>query len=125
MAGCRATKGDGDPCKGTATGSHGYCWAHAPENAAERKRAASRGGKSKPNREVRDLKQEVKGLIADVKAGAQVRADAAVMLQGHRLLKDLVELERKVKETDELETRIEELARDIGEDTKGGRRWNA
>jgi hypothetical protein len=67
----------------------------------------------------------VRDLIAEVKSGGQDRADAAVMLQGSRVLKDLVELERRVKETDDLETRIEQLARDIGADTKGGRRWNA
>jgi hypothetical protein len=109
MARCRATKANGEACKGTATGSHGYCWAHAPENAEQRHRAASKAARSKPNREVRAFKQEVKDLIADVKAGGQDRADAAVMLQGYRVLKDFVELERKIKEQDDLVDRIEEL----------------
>ncbi len=125
MAGCRATKADGGACKGDATTSNGLCWAHAPENADKRKRAAAKGGKSKPNREVKGYKQEVRALITEVKNGGQDRADAAVMMQGYRLLKDFAEYERKAKETDELERRIEELARDIGADTKGGRRWNA
>ncbi len=114
MAGCRATKANGTACKGLATGSHGYCWAHAPENAEQRRRAASKAARSKPNREVKGYKQEVKSLIAEVKSGVQDRADAAVMLQGFRLLKDFAELERKVRETDELAARIEELERDIG-----------
>jgi hypothetical protein len=109
MSRCRATKANGEPCKGTATGSHGYCWAHAPENAEQRQRAASKAARSKPSREVRGYKQEVKDLIADVKAGDQDRADAAVMLQGYRVLKDLVELERKIREQDDLVDRIEEL----------------
>jgi hypothetical protein len=121
MAGCRANKANGDPCKGTATGSHGYCWAHAPENAEKRRRAASKGGKSKPGREIRDYKQEVKSLIAAVENGGQDRADAAVILQGFRLLKDFVELERKVKELDELEARLEQLE----QTREGGKRWNA
>jgi len=119
MAGCRANKANGDPCKGTATGSHGYCWAHAPENAEKRRRAASKGGKSKPGREIRDYKQEVRDLIAAVENGGQDRADAAVMLQGYRLLKDFVELERKVKELDDLEARLEQLE----QGQKGERRW--
>ena len=96
-----------------------YCWWHDPANAAERKRAAAKGGKSKPNREVRAYKQEVKSLIAAVENGGQDRADAAVMLQGYRLLKDFVELERKVKELDELEARLEQLE----QGQKGERRW--
>jgi hypothetical protein len=109
MSRCRATKANGEACKGTATGSHGYCWAHAPENAEQRQRAASKAARSKPSREVRGYKQEVKDLIADVKAGGQDRADVAVMLQGYRVLKDLVELERKIKEQDDLAVRLEDL----------------
>jgi hypothetical protein len=33
--------------------------ARDPANADERRRAASRGGRSKPNREIRDLKREL------------------------------------------------------------------
>ncbi len=122
MAGCRATKANGDPCKGLATGSHGYCWAHAPEHAEQRQRAASKAARSKPNREIRGYKREVRDLIAAVENGGQDRADGAVMLQGFRLLKDFAELERKVREQDDLEARIEQLER-AGGDAKGGSRW--
>lgn len=90
------------------------CWAHAPENANRRRRTASRGGKGTANTEVRDLKQEVRDLIAAVKDGDQDRNDAAVMLQGYRVLKDYLELERRVRETDELQAEIEELKREYG-----------
>lgn len=113
MSRCCAVKANGEACKGTATGSHGYCWAHAPENAEKRRRAASKAARSKPNREVRAFKQEVKTLIDDVKSGDQDRADAAVMLQGYRVLKDLVELERKIREQDDLVERLEELEESI------------
>lgn len=36
-----------------------------------------------------------------------------------------VELERKVKETDELEARIEELEQSAGEQPKGDQKWGA
>ncbi len=122
MAGCRATKADGGACKGDATGPNGLCWAHDPSNATQRKRAAAKGGKSKPNREVKGYKQEVRALIAEVKSGVQDRADASVMLQGYRVLKDFAELERRVREQDDLEARIEQLER-AGGDAKGGSRW--
>jgi hypothetical protein len=120
---CAGTKRDGGRCATIVKPPQTHCYQHDAARAGERHRAASKAARSKPGREIRDYKQEVKSLIADVKAGGQDRADAAVMLQGYRVLKDFAELERKVKETDELEARIEELARDIGEDTKGGRRW--
>ena len=125
MVGCGGTTRDGRQCTATVEPPNAYCWWHDPANATQRKRAAAKGGKSKPNREIRGYKQEVRDLIAAVENGDQDRADAAVILQGFRLLKDFAELERKVKETDELADRLEELERDIGEDTKGGRRWNA
>ena len=49
-----------------------------------------------------------------MKAGDQDRNDAAAMFQGYRLLKDLVELDRRVKETDELAAAVEELKREYG-----------
>jgi hypothetical protein len=58
------------------------------------------------------LKDEIKVLISEVKGGVLDRNDAAVMIQGYRALKDLIALERQVKETDELAAEIEELKRE-------------
>jgi len=60
------------------------------------------------------LKEEIKGVIADVRAGSLDRNDAAVMIQGYRALKDFLALERQVKETDQLATEIEDLKREYG-----------
>jgi hypothetical protein len=114
MSRCSATKANGEPCTLPANGSHGLCWAHAPENAEKRRRAASKAARSKGNREVATLKEEIKSVIADVKAGDLDRNDAAVMIQGYRALKDFIALERQVRETDELAAEIEELKREYG-----------
>ena len=114
MERCASIKPDSTRCGGAATGSRGMCWAHAPENVEQRRRQASRAAKSKGNREVAALKAEIKQLIADVKAKDLDRNDAAVMIQGYRALKDFVELERRVKETDDLGHEIEELKRVYG-----------
>jgi hypothetical protein len=111
---CRATKANGEPCTLPANGPSGFCWAHAPENAEKRRRAASRAAKSKGNKEVVLLKEEIKAVIADVRAGDLDRNNAAVMIQGYRALKDFIALERQVKETDELAAEIEELKREYG-----------
>ena len=111
---CRATKVNGEPCKVAATGQHGYCWAHAPENADKRRRTASKGGKAKGNREVALLKEELKALKNDVLAGSVDRNDAAVVVRIYAVIKDFVELERRVHETEQLAAEIEELKREYG-----------
>lgn len=94
--------------------THGYCWGHAPENAAHRQRNAHRGGKAKANVEVRLVKEELKQTIADVRAGELDRNDAGIMIQGYRALQGYLELERRILETDELASEIEELKREHG-----------
>lgn len=42
------------------------------------------------------------------------RNTAAVAFQGYRVLKDIIELERRVRETDELQAEIEDLKREYG-----------
>jgi hypothetical protein len=118
---CRATKANGEPCTLSANGSQGFCWAHAPENAEKRRRAASKAARAKGNKEVADLKVEIKTVIADLRAGDLDRNDAAVMIQGYRALKDFIALERQIKETDELEARIASLE----QPQEGGSRWGA
>ncbi len=114
MSRCTAITRSGTRCQRTADGPHGFCWGHAPENASERVRAASRGGKAKANVEVRMLKEELKATIADVRSGDLDRNDAGVMIQGYRALQGYLELERRILETDELASEVEELKREHG-----------
>ncbi len=114
MSTCAGIKRDGGRCTLSAQASSGMCWLHDPSRAEERHRYASRAARSKGNREVAGLKEEIKTLIADVRGGGLGRADAAVMIQGYRALKDFIALERQVKETDELAAEIEELKREYG-----------
>jgi hypothetical protein len=90
------------------------CWLHDPARAEQRHRHASKAARLKGNKEVALLKEEIKAVIADVKAGELDRNDAQVMIQGYRALKDFIALERQVRETDELATEIEELKREYG-----------
>jgi hypothetical protein len=123
---CGFIKGSGERCKGSATGPHGICWAHAPENAERRRRMASRAAKSKPNRELRDLKALLSDLTERVLGGEGVehlesgRAAVANQLINTRLR--AIEQERKNRETEDLEARIEALER-THEQKKGARPW--
>ena len=111
---CSYIKGNGERCQASATADNGLCWHHDPTNADQRRRLASRAGKSNGGGEIRTLKAEVRDLIAGIKAGDLDRNDAAAMFQGYRVLRDLIELERRSKETDELQREIEELKREYG-----------
>jgi hypothetical protein len=106
---CRATKANGEPCKAPATEPSGWCWAHAPEHASRRSRMASRAAKSKPSREIRDLKKQLEDLAASVLDGTIERGDAVVVNQILNTRARLIELERKVREQDELLERLDVL----------------
>lgn len=106
---CPAITRSGDRCKKAAEGPDGYCWAHSPKNADQRRTAASRAGRARHDQEVRILKEELKATIAGVRDGSIERNDASVMFQGYRTLKEYIQLERDGVILPELAERIEEL----------------
>jgi hypothetical protein len=55
------------------------------------------------------MKEAVRQVIAKVEGGELERNSAAVMLQGYRVLKDLLELERKVREQEDVIARLAAL----------------
>ena len=121
MARCAGIKRDGGKCTATVEPPNEYCWWHDPDNAAQRKRAAAKGGKSTGSREIRDLKRRISEVVEAVLGGSQDRGRAAVAIQGFNALKGVLELERKIREVDELEARIEELE----QIQEGSKRWGA
>jgi hypothetical protein len=121
MAVCSGIKRDGSRCTATVEAPQQYCWWHDPANADKRQRAASKGGKGGGSREIRDLKRRISEVVDAVLEGSQDRGRAAVAIQGFNALRGVLELERKVRELDELEARIEALERP----QKGGSRWRA
>jgi hypothetical protein len=106
---CAGITRDGQRCTRTVNGSRGYCWLHDPAHARERSRYASVGGRAKPSGEVHRLKEELRDLREGVLSGEVDRNDAAVVIQIARVLKDLIELERRIRETEEFETRLAAL----------------
>ena len=108
---CRATKASGDPCKAPARGPHGYCWAHDPANAEQGSRMASKAAKSKPSRELIRLKAQLVELTKDVLAGEIETGRAAVANQLINTRLRAIEVERKIREAEELEERLEVLER--------------
>ena len=109
---CRGVKRDGGPCTLPANSPDGYCWAHSPKHAEERRRMASRAGKSRGSREVANLKGELKDLIGKVEDGPLEPTRGNTMLRGYGVLLDLIKLERGIFVEEDLARRIEELKRE-------------
>ncbi len=125
MTQCRGFKPNGGQCTLTVEPPNAYCWHHAPERAETRKRAAAKGGRGRVGGDVRALRLQLRQLTDWVISGELETSRGAVSAQLINTQIKLLEYERRVRETDDLETRIEQLAREIDEDAKGGRRWNA
>ena len=123
MALCAGTKKSGESCTATVEPPQTYCWWHDPANADERRRAASKGGRGKPNREIRDLKRELEDLAAGVLDGSVDRGKGAVVNQILNTRLRAVELERKIREADELEERLAALEQAQGNQRGGYGRW--
>jgi hypothetical protein len=109
MAQCAGIKRDGGRCTVVVGLGQSHCYAHDPNRANERRRNASRGGKSKGNGELADLKKQVKNLAADVLEGKVDRGRAAVANQLYNTLIRAIEQERKLRELGELAERLEAL----------------
>ena len=112
MTVCRATKANGEACVLSANGPQGLCWAHDPANCEKRQRMASKAARSKkPSRELAGLKAQLQDLTKDVLAGDLETGRAAVANQLINTRLRAIEVERKVKEAEELEERLEALER--------------
>jgi len=110
-----------------------HCWWHDPANAEERKRAAARGGKragrGRPHAELVEIKELLKDLTERVlgQEGTEPletgRAAVANQLINTRLR--AIEQEREIRETEDLEARIEALELVAQARQKGTRLWGA
>ena len=119
---CAGTKRDGSQCTASVEPPQRYCWWHDPDNAEERRRAASKAGKSRPSRELPAIKAQLRDLTEQVLAGGLETGRAAVANQLINTRLRTIEQERKNRESDELEARIEALER-TQERVKGARPW--
>jgi len=107
------------PVKGQQT----LCWAHSPQHAEKRRRTASKGGRSKANTEIRDLKAQLEDLAEGVLAKRVDRGDAIAVNQILNTRARLIELSRRIQETEELAERISAIEARQGFSThKGGRK---
>ncbi len=125
MRPCSGIKPDGTRCTLTVEPPETYCWHHTPKRAAERRRAASRGGRGKASRELPQLKALLEDLTDKVLTGDLQTGPAAVANQLINTRLRAIEQERKVRELEDVLTRLEVLEeRDkLRQGQRGARRW--
>jgi hypothetical protein len=112
---CAAIKPDGSRCKARAMKGSGWCFNHHPDRSEERRRNASkggrRGGRGRPARSgvegLQGIKDLLKNLTDDVLSGEVERTTAIAANQLLNTSLRSLELERRWKETEELEERLE------------------
>ncbi len=113
MAQCGAFKRNGERCTLPAKGENGFCWAHSPENAEQRRRTASKAGRSKASRAIKELHQLLEDLTQRVIDGKLETPRGAVANQLIQTRIKLLEFERKSHETDELAEELERIKREF------------
>ncbi len=129
MTKCTAITQGGTRCKGIAKGSSDYCYAHHPDHAGARRRAAQKGGKrggrGRPQAELSEVKSILRGLAGSVLKGATDRQDAAVVGQLLNTVIRAVSVELKAREQLEVVERLEALEEALGARNKRSGRWGA
>jgi len=113
MRGCSAIKANGERCKGIAATGSDYCPAHDPARADARTRAASKAAKSRSATvteiDITTIKEALKYLYDAVLEGRVERSAAAVASQIANTQLRAVELERRIREQENLEDRLDDL----------------
>ena len=104
-----------------------WCPAHHPDYQEQRRRAAKkggeRGGRGRPQAEISSIKTLLANLTDRVLTGDLETGTAAVANQLINTRLRAVEVERKIKETEELEARIEQLEQ--SKENGKEKRWGA
>jgi hypothetical protein len=109
MTRCSGTKRDGGQCTTIVPPPLTHCYQHDPGRAEERRLNASRAAKARHDPEIREIKKLLKDLYAGVLEGRVERAAAAVANQIANTRLRAIEVERRIREADELEERLDEL----------------
>jgi hypothetical protein len=122
---CAGTKRDNSSCTATVEPPQEYCWWHDPANAEKRRRAASKAGKAKPNRELTGIKTRLSDLAGDVLEGRQDKGVAAVASQVLNVLLRAISIEMKLTEQAELIGRLEALEEGLEQSRGRASRWRA
>ncbi len=120
MTQCIGVKPNGELCRCVAARGSDFCPAHDPARKEARHRNASKAARSKPGREIKDLKLQLESLAKDVLKKSVEPKVGAVVNQILNTRARLIEADRKLRETEELAREIEELRELVERDSGRG-----
>ena len=123
MARCAGHKPDETPCERIVSASQRYCYSHDPGRAEARSRSASKAARSKTDVEIGTIKRRLKQVAEGVLDGSVDKGRGSVAFQGYGVLIRAIEVERKIRETEELEERLAALETAQEERKRGNREW--
>jgi hypothetical protein len=109
MPRCAGIKRDGGQCTTIVPPPLTHCYQHDPDRAEERRLNASKAARARHDPEIREIKRLLKDLYTGVLEGRVERAAAAVANQIANTRLRAIEVERRIREADELEERLDEL----------------
>lgn len=111
---CAGITRSGSRCTTVVRPPQKHCYQHDPLRREERRANAAKAGRSRPNRELQAVKDQLRALTAKVLAGEVERADAIAAGQLLGVWLRASELQRRVAETQELIGRLEDLEGKVG-----------
>jgi hypothetical protein len=110
---CAGFKRSGERCGATVEPPQTYCWWHDPQNADQRSRAASKAATARHKvPELVEVKAKLRTIADDVLSGRLEKGKGSIAAQILGVFIRTVEVERKIKEADVLEERLEALEQD-------------
>jgi hypothetical protein len=115
MKRCAAITSGGERCQRTAMHRSEYCYSHDPNHSEERSASAKKAGKTggrgrlAPLDETAQAKGYVKGIVTRLLDGTVQREIATACFMGLNVFARYIELERKIRETEEIEARLSAL----------------
>jgi hypothetical protein len=110
MSQCSFIKPDGERCRLPCQPQHDVCWNHNPNNREKRRRTASGGGRAKADKEVREVKGEIRELIRRVRDEGFDATQANAINRLYATLLEYIKLERGIYREEDLAVRIKELS---------------
>ena len=127
MPQCRAIKADGSRCMTSVKPGVEWCYNHDPARAEDRRRNASRAGRSRPNHEIASLKSQLQGVADGVLDGSTDPKRGAVAVQALSAMIRAIEQQRRIREQEEILERLDQLEEQERQrqayGSTGGRSW--
>ena len=109
MPRCSGFKPNGEPCERIVRASQIYCYSHCPDRKEERRRNASRAGRSRSDGELGEVRELLRQITSRVLSGEMSTSVGTTLNQVCNSRIRLIEVSRKLQEQQEVLDRLADL----------------